>query len=164
MVEIGIHGELSCDNKLPYLSNTIMYRYATLDAGIVAIDYITEAIAFGKITYDVPAPGTMGTVTLMSQVFNGHSQYIFQNSGEAYWSTPSTWTKEGYLNARSAAKVYGTMYNWNAEGTMTYGNNQYNLVAYENDYGVGASTSDVTNNEFYLVGSGGYGGSGWNNW
>jgi hypothetical protein len=135
-----------------------------LDAGIVVLEYKTEAVAFGKVTYAVPAPGTSGTVTLLSEVLNGQKQYIFQNNGEAYWSTPSTWTEDGYLSARSAAKVYGTMYNWNATGSMAYGNNQYNLVAYQNDYGVEAYTEDVTHNEFYLVGSGGYGGSNWNDW
>ena len=118
----------------------------------------------GKANYDGSSSGSAGTVTLSSQVYNNQRQYIFQNSGKASWSSASTWTREGSLFASSAVKVYGTPYNWNATGSMNYGSDQYNFVAYENDYGVSADTADVMNNEVYFVANGGYGGSNWNNW
>lgn len=139
-------------------------RFVTLTTGIYVFNDITEAVAIGSASYDVPASGTSGRFMISSQVFNGQKQYIFQNSGMASWYSPSSWSNEGVLAVSSAANVYGTPYNWNATGAMTYGANQYSLVGYENDYGVSAYTSDVTSNEFYIVGSGSYGGSNWNNW
>ena len=138
--------------------------YATLTGGILVLDSTTIALAVGEVTYDVPSSGTTGQITATSQVVNNVPRYIFQNKGIASWSTPSSWSNEGSLFALSEVNVYGTQYNWNATGTMTYGNNQYNLVAYENHYGTSPYTDNVNNNQIYLVGYGSYGGSNWNNW
>lgn len=135
-----------------------------MTTGIYVFNYNILALATGQASYAVPASVTTGALTLTSHVFNMQNQDIFRNTGGIYWYSPSVWSSEGVLVARSALNVYGTPYNWNATASMNYGSSQYNIVAYENDYGVSAYTTDVTSNELYLGGYGTYGGSNWNNW
>jgi len=168
MVVIGINGKCIDIVLLYVYFHTQCFislcRYVALNESTLIYENSVKGHATGELTSTVPESGTNGVVTLHSDVYNGNMGYVFHSEGEALWYTNSEWTKEGMLSAKSVAMAYGSPYNWNASGTMNYGENQYQLIVYENNYGVAANASNIVNNQMYLVGTGGYGGSSWYNW
>jgi hypothetical protein len=98
-------------------------------------------------------------------IFNAGTtiQTVYFSNQSYAWSTSNGWNYDGSLSVTSQSMWY-SITNWNVVGSAVYGQNAFAVVAGETNFENSINNNDLSENEFYLISNGRYGGNNWFNW
>ena len=103
----------------------------------------------------VSSSGDAAKMSFYALVNDGYETQQVLTNNTATWFSPSlSWLESGSIAATSVFQLVNTI-DWDAEGSLDYGDNRYTMQA--NDSSIDGDSL------FSIYGAGGYGGS-WTNW
>jgi hypothetical protein len=129
--------------------------------------------ATGSIVGLTPNDWLDGDVRYQSVAKDSLMNKVFTTNGESKWLTATTWSEDGFMSVLSEVFIQDTI-NWNASGSLKYGDSLYSFYVLEEDLKLAdsgnittddylnASSTSVSN--FYAFFDGGYNTAAWNNW
>jgi hypothetical protein len=118
--------------------------------------------ATGYIIGVTPNQWLDGDVRYQTSAKDASSLIVFTTNGESKWSTKSTWSEDGLIFILSEVFIQDTM-NWNATGSVEYGDNVYSLYVLEKQLQQQSPTA-ISDSNLYAFFDGGYDITGWNDW
>jgi len=118
----------------------------TLNNSYLVLNGSPQGNATARFSYDVPSSWTSGTIAHNLLVVDSGASQVLSLTGTSDWSSDSSWSNAGMVQ-----HIMDYQYHENklgADATLSYADNQYNLIVHESSLYYGAD-DDYGGDDYY---------------